>query len=65
MKGKVLSFKRPATEVEVNAELARYAKRALLHERAVSQGLLKKHDRVIAEANLRRELLTIGERFDL
>lgn len=65
MKGKVLSFRRPATEAEINTELASYARRALMHERAVSQGLLKKHDRIIAEANLRRELLTIGERFDL
>jgi len=65
MKGKVLKFNRPASEAEINAELADYARRALMHERAVSSGGLARHERFIIEAELRRQLLTIGERHGL
>jgi hypothetical protein len=65
MKGKVLEFKRPASEAEIDAELADYARRALMHERAVSAGAMARHQRIIIEAELRRELLTIGERHGL
>lgn len=65
MKGKVLQFRREVDERQAHHELVQYSLKTLEHERAVAIGALSKTDRLIAEANLRRELLSIAERHGL